>query len=49
MTIQTLEDLLRVCVLDFKGSLDEHLPLIEFAYNNSVAQVASQEEDELGV
>ena len=34
-TIQTLEDMLRVCVIDFKGSWDEHLPLIEFAYNNS--------------
>ena len=27
--------MLRVCALDFKGSWDEHLPLIEFAYNNS--------------
>ena len=34
-TIQTLEDMLRACVLDFGGSWDEHLPLIEFAYNNS--------------
>ena len=34
-TIQTLEDMLRACVLDFKGSWDWHLPLIEFAYNNS--------------
>ena len=34
-TIQTLEDMLRACTLDFKGSWDEHLPLIEFAYNNS--------------
>ncbi|CAN4123907.1 unnamed protein product [Withania somnifera] len=25
----------RACVLDFKGSWDDHLPLIEFAYNNS--------------
>ena len=33
--IQTLEDMLRACVIDFKGSWDEHLPLIEFAYNNS--------------
>ncbi|WMV50856.1 hypothetical protein MTR67_044241 [Solanum verrucosum] len=23
------------CVIDFKGSWDDHLPLIEFAYNNS--------------
>ena len=34
-TIQILEDMLRACVLDLKGSWDEHLPLIEFAYNNS--------------
>ncbi|WMV29677.1 hypothetical protein MTR67_023062 [Solanum verrucosum] len=33
-TIQTLEDMLRVCVIDFKGNWDDHLPLIEFAYNN---------------
>ncbi|CAN4114237.1 unnamed protein product [Withania somnifera] len=26
---------LRACVLDFKGSWDDHLPLIEFCYNNS--------------
>ena len=35
MTIQVLEDMLRACVLDFKGSWEEHLPLVEFAYNNS--------------
>nr|GEU39511.1 reverse transcriptase domain-containing protein [Tanacetum cinerariifolium] len=34
-TIQTLEDMLRVCVLDFKGSWDVYLPLVEFSYNNS--------------
>ncbi|XP_070050125.1 uncharacterized protein [Nicotiana tomentosiformis] len=34
-TIQTLEDMLRACVLNFKGRWDDHLPLIEFAYNNS--------------
>ena len=34
-TIQTLEDMLRMCVLDFKESWDKYLPLIEFAYNNS--------------
>ena len=34
-TIQILEDMLRACVLDHKGSLEEHLPLVEFAYNNS--------------
>ncbi|XP_071694728.1 uncharacterized protein [Rutidosis leptorrhynchoides] len=27
-TIQTLEDMLRVCVIDFGGSWDEHLPLV---------------------
>ena len=35
MTIQVLEDMLRVCVLDLKGSWEEHLPLVEFAYNSS--------------
>ena len=30
-----LEDMLRVCVLDHKGSWEEHLPLVKFAYNNS--------------
>ncbi|KAK1413557.1 hypothetical protein QVD17_35332 [Tagetes erecta] len=34
-TIQTLEDMLRACVIDFGGSWDDHLPLIEFSYNNS--------------
>ena len=34
-TIQVLEDMLRACVLDHKGSLEEHLPLVEFTYNNS--------------
>ncbi|KAF3654575.1 hypothetical protein FXO37_16420 [Capsicum annuum] len=34
-TIQTLEVMLRACAIDFKGSWDDHLPLIEFAYNNS--------------
>ena len=34
-TIQTLEDMLRACVLDLKGRWEEHLPLVEFAYNNS--------------
>nr|GEX49749.1 retrovirus-related Pol polyprotein from transposon 17.6 [Tanacetum cinerariifolium]GEX73153.1 retrovirus-related Pol polyprotein from transposon 17.6 [Tanacetum cinerariifolium] len=33
-TIQTLEDMLRACVLDFRGSWDVHLPLVEFSYNN---------------
>ncbi|KAL8104152.1 hypothetical protein AgCh_028404 [Apium graveolens] len=34
-TIQTIEDMLRVCAIDFEGSWDEHLPLVEFSYNNS--------------
>ena len=34
-TIQILEDMLQACVLDLKGSWEEHLPLLEFAYNNS--------------
>ena len=34
-TIQVLEDMLRACILDHKGSWEEHLPLVEFAYNNS--------------
>ena len=34
-TIQTLENMLRMCVMDLEGSWDEHLPLVEFAYNNS--------------
>ena len=33
--IQTLEDMLRACVIEFTGGWDEHLPLIEFVYNNS--------------
>ena len=27
--------MLRACVLDHKGCWDEHLPLMEFTYNNS--------------
>lgn len=34
-TIQSLEDLLRACVLEKSGSWDKFLPLIEFTYNNS--------------
>jgi len=33
--IQSLEDLLRTCILDHLGSWDEVLPLVEFTYNNS--------------
>ncbi|GKE91228.1 putative reverse transcriptase domain-containing protein, partial [Tanacetum coccineum] len=31
-TIQTLEDMLRACVLDFGGSWDVHLLLVKFSY-----------------
>jgi len=34
-TIQTLEDMLRACVISFKGNWYDYLPLIEFAYSNS--------------
>nr|GEV93347.1 putative reverse transcriptase domain-containing protein [Tanacetum cinerariifolium] len=34
-TIQTLEDMLRACVMDFGDSWDTHLSLVEFSYNNS--------------
>ena len=34
-TIQTLKDMLRACVMEFKESWDTHLALMEFAYNNS--------------
>ncbi|KAD2393925.1 hypothetical protein E3N88_40902 [Mikania micrantha] len=34
-TIQTLEDMLRACVIDFGNSWETHLPLVEFSYNNS--------------
>ena len=33
--IKVLEDMLRGCVLDFPGSCDRYISLIEFAYNNS--------------
>ena len=34
-TIQTLEDMLRACAIDFGNGWDKHLPLAEFSYNNS--------------
>ncbi|CAN6446957.1 unnamed protein product [Victoria cruziana] len=34
-TIATVEDMLRACILEWQGEWDEHLPLVEFAYNNS--------------
>ncbi|KAL0458747.1 UNVERIFIED_CONTAM: Transposon Ty3-G Gag-Pol polyprotein [Sesamum latifolium] len=30
-----LEDMMRACIMEFKGNWDDHLPLMEFAYNNS--------------
>ncbi|GJT31345.1 putative reverse transcriptase domain-containing protein [Tanacetum coccineum] len=35
-TIQTLEDMLRACVIDFGNGWEGHLPLIEFSYNKSL-------------
>nr|GEV80923.1 hypothetical protein [Tanacetum cinerariifolium] len=34
-TIQTPEDMLHACVIEFGSSWDRHLPLVEFSYNNS--------------
>ncbi|GJV60898.1 putative reverse transcriptase domain-containing protein [Tanacetum coccineum] len=34
-TIQTLEDMLRACVINFGKGWERHLPLVEFSYNNS--------------
>ena len=34
-TIQTLENMLEACVLDWEGSWVKYLPLVEFAYNKS--------------
>ncbi|GJZ05708.1 putative reverse transcriptase domain-containing protein [Tanacetum coccineum] len=34
-TIQTLEDMLRACVIEFGKGWDRHLPLVEFSCNNS--------------
>nr|GEW99827.1 putative reverse transcriptase domain-containing protein [Tanacetum cinerariifolium] len=34
-TIQTLEDMLRACVIEFRKGWEKHLPLVEFSYNNS--------------
>lgn len=35
LTIKNLEYMLSTCVIDFKGNWGDHLPLIEFSYNNS--------------
>ena len=32
--IQVLEDMLRSCVIDYEGSWDGHIYLVEFVYNN---------------
>ncbi|XP_077249187.1 uncharacterized protein LOC143888635 [Tasmannia lanceolata] len=45
-TIQTLEDILRACAIDFKGNWDKQLPLTEFSYNNSY-QVSYKGSDEV--
>ncbi|GJX07838.1 putative reverse transcriptase domain-containing protein [Tanacetum coccineum] len=34
-TIQTLEDMIRACAIDFGGNWDTHLPVVEFSYNKS--------------
>ncbi|GKC91380.1 putative reverse transcriptase domain-containing protein [Tanacetum coccineum] len=34
-TIQTLKDMLHACVIDFGKGWVNHLPLVEFSYNNS--------------
>ena len=33
--IQIMEDMLRSCVINYEGSWDKHIPLVEFVYNNS--------------
>lgn len=33
--VQTLEDIMRACISDFKCNLDDHLPLFEFSYKHS--------------
>ncbi|GJV81306.1 reverse transcriptase domain-containing protein [Tanacetum coccineum] len=33
-SIQTLENMLRACVIDFGNGWVRHLPLVEFSYNN---------------
>ncbi|GKE46787.1 putative reverse transcriptase domain-containing protein [Tanacetum coccineum] len=34
-TTQTLEDMLRACVIDFGKGWERHLPFVEFSYNNN--------------
>lgn len=33
--LKILEDMLRVCKMDFSGSWEDHFHLVEFSYNNS--------------
>ena len=35
IVIQVLEAMMRSCVIDYEGSWDRHIPLVEFMYNNS--------------
>nr|GEV78227.1 hypothetical protein [Tanacetum cinerariifolium] len=35
LIIQTMGGMLRACIIDFRGNWDDHLPLVEFDYNNS--------------
>ncbi|KAL2230915.1 UNVERIFIED_CONTAM: Transposon Tf2-11 polyprotein [Sesamum indicum] len=42
-TIQTLEDMMRACIIEFKGNRDDHLPLMKFAYNNSFHSSIAQD------
>jgi uncharacterized damage-inducible protein DinB len=34
-TIHVLEDLLRACILEIGSNWEDHLPLVEFIYNNN--------------
>ena len=42
-TIQTLEDMVRSCFIDFKESCDKQLPLVEFSYNHSFRSYISMD------
>ncbi|GJZ09232.1 putative reverse transcriptase domain-containing protein, partial [Tanacetum coccineum] len=46
-TFQTLEDMLRACVIDFGGSWDTHLPLVEFSCNNKTTEKIIQIKERL--
>lgn len=43
--IQALEDMLRDCIIDFKGSSDEKLYLVEFVYNNNFQKSTGMAEE----